>query len=184
MRYLIIIIIALMGCNTAKEITRTVTLVDSSAVKTRDSLAVAINNITQTYENYIEQIWSSGVMFDTVSLPAPPMDCDSTGLEHWKTMILSLQNKIKINKDGSIEAQGRIRAVNSELHRVENELSELHSENYILHQVKDSLKVELSKRASVVYRDIRRKFFTSWWVYVLFFGGGIFAGLKLKKYLV
>ncbi len=153
----ILIIAALFGCRTIKEVTKTVTLIDSSSVAQRDSLIEVNQEMKTRHEAELREAQFSSVVFDTVTLPGD-----------------TVRNTIVIRADGSIEAAGRIKAANVSKEKVYKALTELQVKYDSLSQVKN--KVETKVVTNTVTKDKYVKRGVAWWIWVLVLLAGALIG--------
>jgi hypothetical protein len=171
MRLLFIVVIILCaaiflwmaaGCRTIKEVTKTVTLIDSSSVAERDSLTQVVAEMKVKHESELRESQYASVIFDTIRLAGD-------------TVI----NKIIIREDGSIEAVGRIKAANVSKEKMARLYNELQVRYDSLTHVKN--KVETKVVTSTVTKDkyVKRSF--AWWLFLIVFAGGWIFGKWFEK---
>jgi len=172
-------ILFLYSCTTVKEVTKTVSVVDSSAIKTRDSLLSVVNQMIVTHNQELRELRNTGIIFDN--------DCDTIFLDQLIgcnidsliKIIRSQKNKIKILADGSIEAEGKIKSVRSNMEKTEKQTDQLLFLNTKLLRVRDSLAYELSKKDTAQVKNVKRGWW-SWWFLFFFILGNISMLLFLK----
>jgi hypothetical protein len=150
------------GCRTIKEVTKTVTLIDSSSVVERDSLTQVVAEMKATHEVELREKEYASVIFDTVRLAGD-------------TVI----NKIIIREDGSIEAVGRIKAANVSKEKMARLYNELQVRYDSLTHVKN--KVETKVVTNTVTKDkyVKRGLGLGW--YVLFAAILFALGMYVEK---
>jgi hypothetical protein len=144
------------GCRTIKEVTKTVTLIDSSSVTERDSLLQVVSEMKVKHESELRESQYASVIFDTVRIAGD-------------TVI----NKIIIREDGSIEAAGRIKAANVSKEKMARLYNELQVRYDSLTHVKN--KVETKVVTSTVTKDKYVKSGFPWFWFLL----GIAIGVAL-----
>jgi hypothetical protein len=153
------LLLCLTGCRTIKEVTKTVTLIDSSSVAERDSLTQVVAEMKVKHESELRESQYASVIFDTLH----------------DTVI----NKIIIREDGSIEAVGRIKAANVSKEKMARLYNELQVRYDSLTHVKN--KVETKVVTSTVTKDkyVKRSF--AWWLFLIVFAGGWIFGKWFEK---
>lgn len=175
MKYLIIALLWLASCTTTKEVEKTITVdrTDSTAVHQRDSLRLEITKQRIKYEDQIRTIKNTGVVFS---------DCDtiiidsSCNIDSAIRVIKLLQKRVRILADGSIEAEGNIKAAYSNSENLRQYNYELEQHNMELTHLNDSLIIKLDKYTKVksTHKDVKRGFPWFWFI----MGGVVFAALQ------
>lgn len=158
-KYIVIISLFAISCKTTKFIEKEKIVVDSTSIKQRDAIARVLKEEVERFAKEKEEWNNTGISFDTTP-------CDSA--TKTVTKIVFDNGKIK-----SIE--GNVKALNQSLYEKSSEL-------YDAHSLIDSLTVELEKQETrlsktevKVVKEIERKTFLPWWIWVVV-GGGLIVG--------
>jgi len=188
--YLLITTALIISCKTSRNIQSTVTTTDSTRTHLVDSFTRVLADETARHQQEIHEITSSGVTFDNT--PCPDLDSlkillDSAGvanMELWEKdqQIASLKNQVKINRDGSIEASGKIKSAFLTADRMANEANYWHRSSDSLKAANDSLNEQLSKK-EVVKEKIVERTFIPWWMFGLLVVA-LFLGLYLRGFFI
>lgn len=148
--------------------------VDSVSKSTYDSLNRVHEATIAMYERMIHDSTSTDVVFE--NKPCPNIDSiysilDSAGkarVEIWKKdqQINDLRNKLKVNADGSFEAEGRIKSYRTTTEKYIQENSTLRHEKDSLNNVIKTKDDQLSKTADAK-TTVVKKTFIPWWIWVI-----------------
>ena len=124
------------GCRTSHELTTQYVERDTTSKHVRDSATQVITELVQRHELDIQAIKNTGVMFapncDTIIIDA---HCNYDSVQG---LIARLRNRVTINANGSIEAEGRLAGAYSNMNSLQHELS-----------IKDSINQRLAMQHSV-----------------------------------
>jgi hypothetical protein len=144
------LILCLTGCRTIKEVTKTVTLIDSSSVAERDSLTQVVAEMKVKHESELRESQYASVIFDTIRLAGD-------------TVI----NKIIIREDGSIEAVGRIKAANVSKEKMARLYNELQVRYDSLTHVKNKVETKVVTSTVTKEKKIKRGLGLGWSILLL-----------------
>jgi hypothetical protein len=182
---MLMIALAMSACTTSKHVTSAKLNIDSTAIKAearvRDSMVHVQEVIIESYNKMISDLTTSGVTFEDCP---PCMDrdsvlslLDSAGRTRYllieqEAKIRDLTRKVKINADGSLEAEGRIKSAMMSKSRTENELRAMERRNDSLWRVNDSLATRLETTLQVSQteksRTVKRFPWVPWSVALIF----------------
>lgn len=156
----------LFGCKTTRYIDREKIVIDSSLVQQNEGLQQTLIETIERYEKEREAWLTTGVLFDTVY--------KDTG---------RVVNKVTFDNGRIKTIEGRIFAVNQDLHEKTAELLDAHATIDDLSMKLERTEAELSKKVTTVTRDVE-KTYLPWWLYIiLFVAGWIARGLLWPKIL-
>lgn len=158
----------LQSCKTTKYIDRVKTVTDSTSIKQRDALARVLKETIEDFEKEREQWENLGVTFDNTPCP------DSQNVV---TKIIFDNGKIK-----SIE--GKVKALNQSLYEKQSELYDAHSTIDSLSSVKEQSYITVTKTITITKKEIERKWFIPWWVWVIVGVGTLFGAHPYVKRLL
>lgn len=119
------------SCRSTKNIETSSNQVSLKENKESDSLRNVINDLKIRHEKELKEAAKTGVVFDERDCPPVviPESCPKDSLVKLIAalykQISSMSNKIKINADGSIEAEGKIKSAYSDKEKLEKENTEL-----------------------------------------------------------
>jgi hypothetical protein len=180
MKYLLITLILISSCKTSKVITRTLLETDSTSIVERDRLRKDSTAMVATHKKEIEIIKNTGITFQP--------KCDTfiidghCNVDSIMKVVNALKNSVKINKDGSIEANGNLMSAYSNI-------QDLSRENDSLGSVYVSLQKDyvdsvtqlhtLRSNESIVKKSKPGGIFTWWWLFPF----GVLVGIVLHWYL-
>lgn len=176
---IIYIIIGLIGfvvlfssCRTPKIITKEKIVVDSTAIHQRDSIASLWAAEARAMEEE-KRLWAEyGVLFEDEK------PCDTFyKKDSVKVYVDKKPNKVKVNADGSLEIEGRIRAFNAQVATYQKEKDSIYKVIAVLNQVKDSMVVELSKKTVTTEKETKSNWLF-WLLVGLFSGAAIWHNRK------
>lgn len=182
-KYLLILLI-FASCKTAKVVTETKVEYDSTAIRQRDSLSLEIKRQSEIHKRELEEIRNTGVTFqpncDTIIIDAH-CNYDSSLM-----VINALKNSVRINKDGSITANGKLSGAYSNLQTLSNQYDSLENYTALLQQEhEDSLTALHKLRDDYVLNKTSKPagIFTAfgWMLLIAAFIGGGFIGYKFKR---
>lgn len=147
---LFIATLSIVACRTPKIITKEKVVVDSTAIHQRDSIASLWAAESRAMEEE-KRLWAEyGVLFEEEN------PCDTVRKTDSVIVYADKKpNKVKVNADGSLEIEGRIRAFNAQVATYQKEKDSLVRTLQIEKRVTDSLKVELSKKSSAVAKETK-----------------------------
>lgn len=157
----------LSSCKTTKEVIKTETKYDSTAIHEAQRLANVLKETNERHLKEKENWESTGVVFDTPQCP----DSATTTV----TKIVFDNGKLK-----SIE--GNVKALNQSLYEKSTDLLDAYSTIDSLAFENEKKEMQLSKKATVVVKEVKTKVGTAWWVYALFVLGGIGIESRLKLF--
>lgn len=163
--YILILSISLFGCKTTKFIEKEKIIVDSTAIKERDAIARVLKEEVERFEKEKEQWETTGVTFETTPCP------DSTKTV---TKIIFDNGKIK-----SIE--GNVKALNQSLYEKSAELYDAHATIDSLSEVIEKQQTEVKKTEIKVVKEIERKWFLPWWIWLIVAGSVVIGGFPYAK---
>lgn len=149
----------LLSCKTTKYVERETVRVDSSWIEQNAGLQSAITEIIESYEKEKETWIKTGILFDTVYR--------DTG---------RIINKVTFDNGRIKTAEGRIIAINTDLHEKTAELLDAHSTIDELSMKLEKTEAQLSKKQEVLIKEVRKSFLP-WWVWLL-----ILAGFLIRHY--
>lgn len=154
------------SCRTPKIITKEKIVVDSTAIHQRDSIASLWAAEARAMEEE-KRLWAEyGVLFEDEK------PCDTFyKKDSVKVYVDKKPNKVKVNADGSLEIEGRIRAFNAQVATYQKEKDSLVRNLRIEKRVTDSLKVELSKKSTTVEKETKSNWL--FWLLVGLFSGAV-----------
>lgn len=164
-----------MSCHVSRQIQTSHAQSDSLVTRVRDSARFVINHLNYEHEQQIRQITASGVTFNPTPCPdlsAVRASLDSIGKVNFDlaikkdSVIQALRNKVSIDRNGAIKAEGAITAAYRTTSMITEEntrLSKVNDSLLAVHAV-DSLK--LSKAVDIRYISVK-KTFIPWWMYVI-----------------
>lgn len=148
------------SCKTTKFIDRETVRIDSSMYEQNEGLQHALLETIQTYEAQREDWTKAGILFDTV---------------YKDTGSLRVLNKITFYDNGKLKtAEGRILAVNTDLHEKTAELLDAHATIDELSLQLDKAEAQLSRKETSVVKQIT-KTRAPFWLWLLIFAAGILA---------
>lgn len=157
---LAIIALSLFGCSTVKYIDREKITVDSSVVVQNEGLQQTLKETIERYEAERESWLTTGVLFDTI----------------YRSDTVTV-NKVTFDNGRIKTIEGRIRAVNTDLHERTAEL-------YDAHITIDDLTMKLEKEESRLSKTqtitkIEKRKVLPWWLFMLF-PAGLFVEYRFK----
>ena len=127
---------------------------DSAAIKESAALKRVLAEEIERFEKEKEQWENTGVTFDTTPCP------DSTKTV---TKIVFDNGKIK-----SID--GNVRSLNQSLYEKQSEISEAHSTIDSITTELEKTQTALSKKEVNIVKEVERKMFIPWWLWLLVAG--------------
>lgn len=149
------------SCKTVKLIEKEKTIVDSSVVIQNEGLQRTLQETIERYEAEKDTWLKTGVLFDTV---------------YRKDTVIV--NRVTFDNGRIKSIEGRILAVNTDLHERTAELYDAHSTIDSLSYENEKLQIELSKKVTTVARDVKRS--VPWWAYILCAIAGMLIEWKVK----
>lgn len=170
----ILLLITLTSCHVSRQVETSHTSSDSLVTRVRDSARFAINHLNYEHEQQIRQITASGVTFNPTPCPdlsAIRSSLDSMGKINFDNAVMKdslklLRNKVSIDRNGAIKAEGAITAA----YRTNSMITE---ENMRLVKINDSLlsvhaadSLKLSKVVDIRYISVK-KTFIPWWLWCI-----------------
>lgn len=164
-----------MSCHVSRQIETSHAQSDSLVNRVRDSARFVINHLNYEHEQQIKQITTSGITFNPE--PCPDLrsyraTLDSIGKINFDiavkkdSIIQTLRNKVSIDKNGAIKAEGAISAAYRTNSMITEENTRLAKINDSLWTVHDSDVVRLNKVADVK-EIVVKKTFIPWYMYVI-----------------
>lgn len=168
----------LCSCSSQKDIFKTTNTIDSNNSRLVDSFKFQLTAMAMKHQKELEEAKNTKVVFDdTPCPPAVPVNIDSCKSDSLIKIIhlqddyiKSLKNKVKVNADGSMEYEGKIKSVTVDLKRTEKENEELSQQNTLLAHWKDSVSTELKKKQTTSEKHITKKWFSMSWVWIFLLG--------------
>lgn len=170
-----LLIIFLTSCHVSRQVATSTTTENTDIKHLRDSFAFVINHLNYEHEQQIRQITASGVTFNQT--PCPDLrsfraSLDSIGKVNFDaaitkdSIIQSLRNKVSIDRNGAIKAEGAISAAYRTNSKIIEENTRLAKANDSLWSVHDSDQLKLSK-VQDVKTVVMKKTFIPWWMWCL-----------------
>lgn len=150
-----------MSCNSTKKIAETKILVDSTAIRERDSINQVRKEDSASYTSMLKSIIESQVQFEN---DCPP--CDSSGTPVKPATV----NRLEYYPDGTLKAaEGRIKEGTSKVNYWQQQAMSLKSSYDSLQRVRsrDSTNKTVSIQEKIVVKEKR---FIPWWVWLMLFG--------------
>lgn len=179
----VIAIAMLSSCHVSRNVSTAHQTVDSVAKSSYDSLQHVYEATVAFYEKITHDSTTTDVVFEND--PCPNIDSiyailDSAGKVRFEVMlkdqqIKELKNKLKVNADGSFEAEGRIKSYRTTAEKYINENASLRHEKDSLNRVIKSKEDQLSK-VSDTKTIVVKKTFIPWWLWLII---GVLAVLWL-----
>lgn len=164
----------LSSCRVSRNVSTSRQTVDSVARSSFDSLQHVYEATIAFYERMTHDSSTTDVVFENE--PCPNIDSiyailDSAGKARFEVMlkdkqIRELKNKLKVNADGSFEAEGRIKSYRTTAEKYIQENSSLRHEKDSLTQVIKTKDDQLSKTAEVKMLVVK-KTFIPWWIWLI-----------------
>lgn len=161
-----------MSCHVSRQIQTSHSQSDSLVTRVRDSIKQVVNHLEFEHEQQIRQITTSGVTFNPQPCPdlsaiKASLNLDSIGKINFDNAVMRdslklLRNKVSIDKNGAIKAEGAITAAyrtNSMITEENTRLSKVNDSLLAVHAV-DSLK--LSKAVDIRYISVKKTFIPLW----------------------
>lgn len=193
MRLLLILFIFISCTSTKKVATTTNETSESKTVNIDSIVKVKSDSLRLLYEEKQRQ-FETGVIFMNTQLDSL---CQMVinelqagvleGDERADSLLQALRkiirpvNVIKVNRDGSFEASGQIQSFNLKISEWQKRYDLLKLEKERIDSVNKKLSEENKSLAETRNVDKKTKFLTNWWIYLLFFAGGMALMYKLKK---
>jgi len=185
------LILSFLSCKTSKHITTSVATVDSSVLKEKiDSLHLLITELYRL-QSEIKELQYAGVVFDSSQCPPTQFVIDKNcNVDSIMRILDSYRNRVKILADGTIEAEGKLKSAFYTKDKLTRTIAELQRTIDSLHNVKQAEKIDYKQKIVTVYREVKRSFFSQWWMWLIVFVAGCYIdriGLskiklfKLKK---
>lgn len=170
------------SCRTQRTSTTTSVNIDSIRNYIVDSAAGAISEQWSMHEAELKESLGNRVEFVIDSTPCPPVDCDSAELEHYRQVSLSLQNKVKYYKDGSIEYSGQIKSAEMKADRYSKELDSVGMRNewFVRQHLADSAALHQALTNSTT-KMTRTLYVIPWFIWLIIAALGIIMLLKKKR---
>jgi hypothetical protein len=181
-----VITLTIASCRTTKQVIKTVHVVDSTAISERDSIRSLLETTKLSYESQLREASKTSIIFDTIPCPPEVINIDSAcHLDSLIQIIMkqgnyinSLKSSVKINTDGTIEANGRVKVISIDLEKVQQIAAELTRRLSDSSKVINNLKTQLIKKDSEFTKNVKRSGF-SIWVWVIIFVLGYVLGATL-----
>ena len=166
---LCVVIMSFQSCKTTKQITKEIVRYDSAAIKESAVLKRMISEQIESFEKEKQQWENTGVIFETTPCP------DSTKTV---TKIVFDNGKIK-----SIE--GNVRSLNQSLYEKQAEVYDAHSKIDSITTELQKTQTALSKKEVKVIKEIERKMFIPWWLWLAVAGALVMGTFfpKTKRFL-
>jgi len=139
----------LFACGPTKYIDRETVRVDSSMYEQNEGLQHALLETITNYENEREEWTRTGILFDTVY--------KDTG---------RVVNRVTFDNGKIKTIEGRIIAINTDLHEKTAELLDAHSTIDDLSVKLETAETKLAKKQDVLIKEVRKSFLP-WWVWLL-----------------
>lgn len=183
------LLLLIASCRTTKEIDTNIQTDYKELTRIRDSAAQVITEQSEAYNRHIEELITSGITFEACP---PSMNRDSVlqlldsagrtryALIEARDKIKDLQNKVKINADGSIEAEGAIKSANVARSRTEDELRSLELRYNELQHYSDSLVASQKTTSEVTHKKKSTRWGLLPWG-LLFLATGLWVYEKWKR---
>jgi hypothetical protein len=180
---LFISVLFLFSCKTSKQITTHTFNSDSLRHIISDSAAGVINTLNEKHERELQEARKNRVDFITDTMPCPPVNCDSSELEHYRNVVLSLRNSVKYYKDGTIEYTGRIKSAEQIAEKWSKEVDSVGQRNewFVTQHLNDSISLVKAKTDSSFIKTTKPGGILTWW---WLFAFGLLVGIVLHWYLV
>ena len=181
-----ILIITSIGCRVSRNTQTSHVAVDSAVTHVKDSMGAISRSIEQKYQQRIQELVNSSVVFETQPCPdTKPLRemLDSIGKVNYDlfirkdSIIRALQNKVTVSANGAISASGQIKSVTVSNSRLMEENASLSQRNDSLWRVVDSQRVSLNKQVDTKVKVVEKKFIP-WWIFLAM------AGIALVAYAV
>jgi len=172
------------GCKTSHEVTRTTYVKDSTSLHVRDSADQVISQLKQRYELDIQAIKNTGVIFATDCPPTTISIDANCNYDSVQRIINSLRNSVRINKDGSIDAYGRLAGAYSNYDSIRHESAERDSLNQRLvtqHNADSSSIQYLTDSYHSLSQSKPGGVLAAWPWMLVALGSGIVIGYRIKK---
>lgn len=174
--YLLILFILATSCHTSRSISTDHSTVDSVSKSKYDSLNRVHEKTVAEFQSFKHDSTTTDVIFDND--PCPNLDSlrlilDSAGKANLDKFISSteeqirvLKNKLKVNADGSFEAEGRIKSYRTTNEKINQENVRLSHERDSLNRLVKEKEDQLSKTADSK-KTVVKKTFIPWWLWGL-----------------
>ncbi len=164
----------LIGCTSTKQVNSTSFKNDSSYVQSlKDSLSMTITE-RNWFENQLKAIEYSSLEFDSTKCPEIiiPEDCNNDSISslvnQLNAAINGLNNKVKYYKDGTVDAQGRIKKASFLKETQSNIISQQTKEIQLLKKQLQEKKVEVKTEYVTKEKVVKRSLFNVWPLCLLF----------------
>lgn len=177
-----LILLAVFGCGSPKEITKTTVVVDSTHIKESDSLRQVIVTMKQRHSKELANVKRAAVKFKEIEKPVIVIDssCNKDSLtaaiRTLENYIAGLKNKVTILADGSAVYEGQIKNFKSHINVVVKEMNELDE------QFRDSLRVWKDERINyekkLSEKTAVKKKRSLWWLWLII---GFGLGMWFRK---
>lgn len=151
------------SCKVTKYVDREVVKVDSSVIEQNEGLQRALQETIESYEKQRESWEKTGIVFDT--------------LRQNDTVVI---NKVVFDNGKIKSAEGRIRAINTELFEKSSELLDAYSLIDSLSFENERKEAQLSKVTEKEVIKIKRVPAHHYWLYLLAFLLGLAAEYRFK----
>jgi len=153
--FIVSICMLLWSCGTTKYVDKEVIKVDSSWIERNDSLQQVITEVTAKAESLREEWLTTGILFDTI----------------WRdTGSTRIVNKVTFDNGKVKTIEGRILAVNQDLHEKTAELLDAHSTIDDLSMKLESAEGKLARKQDTVVKEIKRSYIP-WWIWLVMIAG-------------
>lgn len=163
-----------MSCHVSRQIQTSHSQSDSLVTRVRDSIKQVVNHLEFEHEQQIRQITASGVTFNPTPCPdlsAIRASLDSMGKINFDNAVMKdslkmLRNKVSIDRNGAIKAEGAITAAyrtNSMITEENTRLAKINDSLWVVH---DSDVFKLHKVADVKTLVVK-KTFIPWWLWCI-----------------
>lgn len=177
----------MFSCKVTKDVATEKIIVDSSYKRKFDSSIAVNSRMKSSYERQITDLKKNKVQFQKCP-PCPAVHIDSTCnkdsmvkiIRQLEAIVASQKQKIKINADGSIEAEGQIASISADMQKIESENHRLDMELAIKKQYTDSLEQQVTHLKQASQSHTKRSLLNFWWLLVIGLVGGWVIRSKIK----
>lgn len=171
-------ILTLMSCGVHKNTTTTRGTTDSLVEREREKFLHQRSELIQMHEKELKEARSNTVTFeDAIPCPDVVIDagCNDDSLvkiiRQLEARLRDAKNTIRMNADGSIDAQGRIRSANATADKWSREVDSLGRRNDSLVKENENLKAQVSKK-QVTSHTVKTRININWLLLAIAFVAG------------
>jgi len=151
--FIVSLCLLLLSCGTTKYVDRETIRVDSSWIEQNEGLQRTLQQTIENYEKEREEWTRTGVLFDTVYR--------DTG---------RVVNRVTFDNGKIKTIEGRIIAINTDLHEKTVELLDAHSTIDDLSMKLETAETRLAKKQDTVIKEVRKSFIP-WWIWLVMIAG-------------